>query len=79
MTEEQVEIAYQAGAEFIISPDCYDKVIKKRDIGMVSIPRVYTLTEVANAHRFGADIAKLFQTLRLNCLISKNWQFLFII
>ena len=29
MTEEQVELAYKAGAEFIISPDCYDKVIKK--------------------------------------------------
>ena len=27
MTEEQVETAYNAGAEFIISPDCYEPVI----------------------------------------------------
>ena len=61
MTEEQVEIAYKAGAEFIISPDCYDGVIKKtRDLGMVSIPGVFTPTDAANAYRYGADFAKLF-------------------
>lgn len=61
MTEEQVELAYQAGAEFIISPDCYDAVIKKtRQLGMVSMPGVYTPTEAAAAHRYGADFVKLF-------------------
>ena len=61
MTEEQVELAYHAGAEFIISPDCYEAVIKKtRELGMVSIPGAFTPTEVANAHRFGADFVKLF-------------------
>lgn len=61
MTEAQVELAYHAGAEFIISPDCYEKVIKKtREYGMVSIPGVFTPTEAANAHRYGADFAKLF-------------------
>ena len=61
MTEKQVELACQAGAEFIISPDCYEKVIKKtRELGMVSIPGVCTPTEAANAYRFGADFAKLF-------------------
>ena len=61
MTEEQVELAYNAGAQFIISPDCYEKVIRRtRALGMVSIPGVFTPTEAANAHRFGADFAKLF-------------------
>ena len=61
MTEEQVELAYNAGAEFIISPDCYEPVIKKtRELGMVSIPGAFTPTEAANAHRFGADFVKLF-------------------
>ena len=32
MTERQVELAYKAGAEFIISPDCYENVIKKNKI-----------------------------------------------
>ena len=57
----QVEIAYKAGAEFIISPDCYEGVIRKtRELGMVSIPGVFTPTDAANAHRYGADFAKLF-------------------
>ena len=59
MTEKQVELAYEAGAEFIISPDCYEQVIKKtRELGMVSMPGVFTPTEAANAHRYGADFAK---------------------
>lgn len=61
MTERQVELAHGAGAEFIISPDCYGAVIKKtRELGMVSIPGALTPTEAANAHRFGADFVKLF-------------------
>ena len=61
MTETQVEMAYNAGAEFIISPDCCEAVIKRtRELGMVSIPGAFTPTEAANAHRFGADFVKLF-------------------
>ncbi len=61
MTEAQVEYAYRAGAEFIISPDCYEAVIKKtKELGMVSMPGAFTPTEVANAHRYGADFVKLF-------------------
>ena len=61
MTPEQVEIAYNAGAEYIISPDCYRAVIEKtRELGMVSLPGAITPTEAANAHRWGADFVKLF-------------------
>ena len=61
MTEEQVVLAHEAGAEFIISPDCCEAVIKKtRELGMVSMPGVFTPTEAAAAHRYGADFAKLF-------------------
>lgn len=61
MSEKQVTLAFNAGAEFIISPDCCEAVIKKtRELGMVSIPGVFTPTEAANAHRYGADFAKLF-------------------
>lgn len=61
MTERQVELAHEAGAEFIISPDCCESIIKKtRELGMVSIPGVFTPTEAANSYRYGADFAKLF-------------------
>lgn len=61
LTERQVELAYMAGAEYVISPDCCESIIKKaRELGMVSIPGAFTPTEVASAHRFGADFVKLF-------------------
>ena len=67
MSERQVEIAHGAGAEFIISPDCYEGVIRKtRELGMVSIPGVFTPTEAACAHRYGADFAKLFPNSEVN-------------
>lgn len=67
MTETQVEYAYRAGAEFIISPDCYENVIKKtKELGMVSIPGAFTPTEAANAHRYGADFVKLFPNSEVN-------------
>ena len=67
MNERQVELARCAGAEFIISPDCYEQVIRKtRELGMVSIPGVYTPSEAANAHRYGADFAKLFPSSELS-------------
>ncbi len=67
MSEKQVEIACRAGAEFIISPDCHEGVIRKtRELGMVSIPGVFTPTEAANAHRWGADFAKFFPNSEVN-------------
>ena len=66
MTKKQVELAYRAGAEFIISPDCCKEVIKKtRRLGMVSIPGALTPTEAASAHRYGADFVKLFPNSEL--------------
>ncbi|MBE6548951.1 MAG: bifunctional 4-hydroxy-2-oxoglutarate aldolase/2-dehydro-3-deoxy-phosphogluconate aldolase [Ruminococcaceae bacterium] len=61
MSESQVELACEAGAQFIISPDCYEPVIKKtRELGLVSMPGCLTPTEAAMAHRWGADFVKLF-------------------
>jgi 2-dehydro-3-deoxyphosphogluconate aldolase/(4S)-4-hydroxy-2-oxoglutarate aldolase len=61
MTKKQVELAYEAGAEFIISPDCYKEVIERtRELSMVSMPGAFTPTECANAVRWGADFVKLF-------------------
>lgn len=57
----QVELAKEAGAEYIISPDCYDEVIKlTRKLDLVSIPGCFTPSEATAAHRYGADFIKLF-------------------
>ena len=63
LTPRQAELAFNAGAEFIISPDTNPEVIQKtRELGMVSIPGAMTASEVMQAHRAGADFIKLFPT-----------------
>ena len=61
LTEKQVELTANAGGGFIISPDTSEAVIRKtRELGLVSLPGSLTPTEIMNAHRFGADMVKLF-------------------
>lgn len=61
MTVEQVHQAVEAGAEYIISPNVDEEVIREtKKLGKVSIPGAFTPTEAAFAHKCGADIVKLF-------------------
>lgn len=58
---ELVEMAAEAGAKYIISPDADVEVIKKtRELGLVSLPGAYTPTEAKQAYNAGADMVKLF-------------------
>lgn len=60
-TPELVEMAAEAGALYIISPDTDVAVIRKtRELGLVSLPGAYTATEAKQAHVAGADFVKLF-------------------
>lgn len=61
MTPEQVNIAAEAGAGYIVSPNTDATVIAEtRRLGLVSIPGALTPTEAATAHAAGADYVKLF-------------------
>jgi len=61
MTPEQVRQAVEAGAEYIISPNVDEAVIREtKRLGKVSIPGAMTATETAFAYQCGADIVKLF-------------------
>lgn len=58
---ELVQMAADAGAAYIISPDMDEAVIAKtRQLGLVSLPGCYTPTEAKRAHLAGADFVKLF-------------------
>ena len=58
---EMVELAKNAGAQFIISPNTNEKVIRATvAAGMVSMPGAMTASEVLDAHEYGADFVKLF-------------------
>lgn len=60
-TPELVDMAAEAGALYIISPDTDAAVIRRtRELGLVSLPGAYTATEAKQAHLAGADMVKLF-------------------
>lgn len=60
-TVELVQLAFDAGAEFIVSPDVNEDVIRRtKELGMVSMPGALTPTEVLQAHKAGADFVKVF-------------------
>jgi len=61
MTAQQLRLAYDAGAAFIISPNADASVISQtREYGLVSLPGCMTPTECAAAHSHGADFIKVF-------------------
>lgn len=58
------QAAYEAGAEFIVSPCTNPDVIRyTKEKGMLSVPGAYTPTEIAAAYDLGADIVKIFPIL----------------
>lgn len=66
-SKEEVMLAYEAGASFIISPNCDPEIIHfTRQLGMVSIPAAFTPTEIGTAIKAGADYVKLFPADQLS-------------
>lgn len=56
-----VRLAFNAGAQFIISPDTNIDVIRAaKELGMASIPGAMTPTEIETAYLAGADFVKVF-------------------
>ena len=61
LTERQLIAAKSAGAQYVISPNTDERIIKRaKELGVGSIPGAMTPSEIANAYAFGADIVKLF-------------------
>ena len=61
MSVEQVRQAAEAGAEYMISPNVDEDVIREtKRLDKVSIPGAMTPTEAAFAYKCGADIVKMF-------------------
>lgn len=60
-TVDLVHRALDAGAEYIISPDVNEGVIKEtKRLGLISIPGAFTASEILKAHYLGADFVKIF-------------------
>lgn len=58
---EMLELAKNAGARFIVSPDTNEEVIRQTVAdGLVSMPGALTPTEIMTAYHCGADFVKVF-------------------
>lgn len=58
---EMLELAKNAGARFIVSPDTNEEVIRQTVAdGLVSMPGALTPTEIMTAYSCGADFVKVF-------------------
>ena len=69
---ETLELAKNAGAKFVVSPDTNEAVIKATvAAGMVSMPGAMTPTEILTAHEYGADFVKVFPTSGLGASYIK--------
>lgn len=61
MTKEQLCLAADAGAEYIISPNVNPEIIHAtKAAGLLSIPGAFTPSEIAAAYEAGADFVKIF-------------------
>lgn len=61
LSVREVELASEAGADYMISPNTDLKVITRtKELGKVSIPGALTPTEICTAYDNGADMIKLF-------------------
>ena len=61
LTEEQLMLARDAGAEYIITPNTSPALIRKvKETGLLSFPGAMTPSEIVSAFDAGADIVKVF-------------------
>lgn len=61
LTTEEVDAAYKCGAEYMISPNVDEKVIRRtKELGLVSMPGAFTPSEIVDAYNYGGDIIKMF-------------------
>lgn len=66
LTPQNVQDAAKAGAEYMISPNTCEEVIKEtKNLSLISIPGALTPSEIVEAYDIGADIVKVFPAATL--------------
>ena len=61
ITDAQLDMAVEAGAEFVVSPNCSPAIIRRAAAaGLVTMPGALTPTEAVDAWEAGASFVKMF-------------------
>lgn len=72
MTLEQLQMAADAGAQYIISPNTDTEIITKTvELGLVSMPGAMTPSEAVTAYKAGASFIKVFPISNLGAAYLK--------
>lgn len=72
-SKELVDIAFHAGAQFIVSPDTNETVIQyAKSLGLSCMPGAMTPSEISTAYRAGADFVKVFPAGTLGASYIKS-------
>lgn len=72
LTKEQVDLAKEAGALYIITPSTNPEVIRyAKEQGLVTMPGAMTPSEIATAYEAGADFVKIFPVGNLGAAYIK--------
>ncbi len=72
LTKEQVELAKEAGALYIITPSTNPEVIRyAKEQGLVTMPGAMTPSEIVTAYEAGADFVKIFPVGNLGAAYIK--------
>ncbi|MDD3335712.1 MAG: bifunctional 4-hydroxy-2-oxoglutarate aldolase/2-dehydro-3-deoxy-phosphogluconate aldolase [Eubacteriales bacterium] len=73
MTLEQLSMAADAGAQYIISPNVDVEIIREtRRRGLVSLPGTFTPSEITLAYQAGANAVKIFPVGNLGAAYVKG-------
>ena len=61
ISREQLAMAFDAGASYIVTPNADEGIIRgAKELGLRVFPGAMTPTEIVNAYRAGADAVKVF-------------------
>lgn len=61
LTTDQVDLAHEAGAGFVVSPGLSSEVVHRcQELGLPVVPGVSSATEIMHALRLGLDTVKFF-------------------
>ena len=72
ITQQQLRLAADAGAKFIISPNTDPQIISTtKEMGLISLPGALTPSEIVTAYAAGADFVKLFPIAQMGVAYVK--------
>lgn len=72
LTQQQLQMAYNAGAQYIISPNVDVDIIRRtKELGLISLPGAFSPSEIVTAHQAGADFVKVFPVGNLGAAYIK--------